>query len=61
MIISVVLVTWVYPPQAPDPAHVQPGTPGGIRLEEKPGGQSQDGRNDDQQAEDPRQDPAIDR
>ncbi len=61
MIISVVLVTWVYPPQAPDPAQVQPGAADGIRLEEKPGGQSQDSRNDDQQAEDPRQDPAIDR
>lgn len=61
MIISVVLVTWVYPPQAPDPPQLQPGTADGTRLEEKPGGQSQDNRNDAQQAEDPRQNPAVDR
>lgn len=61
MIISVVLVTWVYPPEGPEPVHTQPGSSDGAGLEEQPGDQSQDGRNDGQQRENPRQYPTVDR
>lgn len=61
MIISVVLVTWVYPPQAPDPPPIGQDCRTANGSEGEPRDQPQDSRDTEQQAEDPWQNPAIDR